>query len=305
MKPNAVFFILPLAMLSMIVGVYAGWLRLGWNFPLIEPQSVPQHGALMVGSFLGTLIATEKVSTAQSKWWWLVPVIFISSFPLMMHVSAKSGYMALVLGSLGYVWLCGQVCLTYRFTSDILLFIGAIFQFLGHFALLRTFSFPMAFAGWLAFFVFTIVGERLNLTRFLPVSKRDRTELFIWLGLFIASLFLYHKGYGFVLTLVFVGIAQWLIRNDIARKNLSKEGLHRFLGATLLIGYGWLILTGFVALFNGSSTNATWIYDAVVHSFFIGFILTMIMAHAPIIFPSLLGINVRPYHPVMYVFVIP
>jgi hypothetical protein len=155
----------------------------------------------------------------------------------------------------------------------------------------------MAFAGWMAFFVFTIVGERLNLTRFLPVKKNDRRELFGWLGLFTLGLFLYHTPYSTVLSISIAGIGQWLIRNDIARQNLNKTGSYQFLGITLLSGYSWLLFTG---LITGIHNNSPWLYDAVLHAFFVGFVLTMIMAHAPIIFPSLLGLNVKPYHPILY-----
>lgn len=301
MKVKPIYFILPFAMFSLLLGVYAGWLRLGWNFAVFEPVATAQHGALMVGSFLGTLIATERVAMLKNKIWWIVPAIFVSSLALLLHISPSAGYGALVIGSIGYFILSVQTYQQYRFTGDALLMAGAIFQFLGHLALYLTASFAMAFAAWMAFFVFTIVGERLNLTRFLPVSQRDRWELFGWLGGFLVSIFLYHKGYGIVLTITLIGISQWLVRNDIARRNLNKKGSYQFLGITLLSGYAWLMLTGVVALINNGSP---WIYDAVLHAFFVGFVLSMIMAHAPIIFPSLLGLNVKPYHPLLYVWVV-
>lgn len=301
MKVKPIYFMLPFAMFSLLLGVYAGWLRLGWNFAIFEPAATAQHGALMVGSFLGTLIATERVTMLKNKIWWIVPAIFVSSLALLLHISPSAGYGALVIGSIGYFMFSVRTYQQYRFTGDALLMAGAIFQFLGHLALYITASFAMAFAAWMAFFVFTIVGERLNLTRFLPVSQRDRWELFGWLGGFLVSIFLYHKGYGIVLTITLIGISQWLVRNDIARRNLNKKGSYQFLGITLLSGYAWLMLTGVVALINNGSP---WIYDAVLHAFFVGFVLSMIMAHAPIIFPSLLGLNVKPYHPFLYVWVV-
>jgi hypothetical protein len=297
MKIKPIYFILPLAIVSMFIGVYAGWLRLGWNFPILTAQATALHGALMVGSFLGTLIAVEHVAVLKNKWVWLVPLSFISSLPLLLHVSPTAGYFALVAGSTGYGWVSVYNYKKYRFTGDLLLLIGAIFQFLGHLALALTYSYPMAFAGWMAFFVFTIVGERLNLTRFLPVKKHDRRELFGWLGLFVVSLFLYHTDYRFAVSISLAGIGQWLMRNDIARHNLNKTGSYRFLGITLLSGYSWLLFTGLIASLN---SNSPWLYDAVLHAFFVGFVLTMILAHAPIIFPSLLGLNVKPYHPILY-----
>ena len=39
-------------------------------------------------------------------------------------------------------------------------------------------------------------------------------------------------------------------------------------------------------------------YDAVIHAVFLGFKMSMIMAHAPVILPAVLGCRL-PYHPVM------
>lgn len=297
MKIKPIYFILPLSIVSMFIGVYAGWLRLGWNFPLPAAPTTALHGTLMTGSFLGTLIAVERVAVLKRKETWLVPLAFISSLPLLLFVSPAAGYFALVTGSIGYSLVSVYNYKKYRFTGDLLLLTGAIFQFLGHLALALTYSYPMAFAGWVAFFVFTIVGERLNLTRFLPVKKHDHRELFGWLGLFILGLFLYHTTYSIVLSISMAGIGQWLIRNDIARHNLNKTGSYRFLGITLLSGYSWLLFTGLITSLN---SNSPWLYDAVLHAFFVGFVLTMILAHAPIIFPSLLGLNAKPYHPTLY-----
>jgi hypothetical protein len=37
-------------------------------------------------------------------------------------------------------------------------------------------------------------------------------------------------------------------------------------------------------------------YDAMLHAFFLGFTFSMIFAHAPIIFPGVAGLNIRPFH---------
>jgi hypothetical protein len=42
-------------------------------------------------------------------------------------------------------------------------------------------------------------------------------------------------------------------------------------------------------------------YDAIVHTFFLGFVFSMIFAHGPIILPGVLGISGKPYHPFLYV----
>jgi len=42
------------------------------------------------------------------------------------------------------------------------------------------------------------------------------------------------------------------------------------------------------------------IYDAILHAFFLGFTFSMILAHGPIILPGVAGIARKPFHPVLY-----
>jgi hypothetical protein len=55
----------------------------------------------------------------------------------------------------------------------------------------------------------------------------------------------------------------------------------------LLLGYGWLLVAGGIWLVGGPVTSGA-AYDAVLHSVFLGFVMSMIMAHAPVILPAVL-----------------
>lgn len=68
MKKTALFTILTVALvvLSVVLGILAGYNRLGWNG--LPSGLAGEHGALMVGSFLGTLIILERAVTAKNKW---------------------------------------------------------------------------------------------------------------------------------------------------------------------------------------------------------------------------------------------
>lgn len=59
-----------------------------------------------------------------------------------------------------------------------------------------------------------------------------------------------------------------------------------------IAGYFWLILSGVFGVIFGK-TAAGLYYDAWTHAQFVGFVLVMIMAHAPIILPAVAGIAVR------------
>jgi hypothetical protein len=69
----------------------------------------------------------------------------------------------------------------------------------------------------------------------------------------------------------------------------------------LLCGYVWLFAAGGLAIASGVSTTGP-IYDAVLHSVFLGFVISMVFAHAPIIFPAVVGAPV-PYRATFYLHV--
>jgi hypothetical protein len=84
-----------------------------------------------------------------------------------------------------------------------------------------------------------------------------------------------------------LAMVAWLVGFDAARKTIRGQGLPRYIAACLLAGYGWLAIAGVVlALHDTTLTGAS--YDAVLHSVFLGFTISMIMAHAPVILPAVL-----------------
>lgn len=298
---NLIFIILPLALLSMLIGIYIGFIRIGWAFPVFASLPIPHHGILMAGSFLGTLISVERVSVLKNRWAWLIPLLIVSSLFFLIFQQNQVAFGVLVVGSIGYFGISFQNYMTYKLKGDILMLIGAFFQLVAFTIFIFTHSYPMSFAGWLLFFLLTIVGERLNLTRFLPVSRKADIELYVWFSVLIVSSFLYHFGFAVLVSLCLWGIAQWLLRNDIALVNIRKSGHYQFLGAALIGAYIWLFITGALGLIKSDNP---YLYDALLHAFFVGFVLSMVLAHAPIIFPALLQIRITPFHPIMYVWLL-
>jgi len=83
-------------------------------------------------------------------------------------------------------------------------------------------------------------------------------------------------------------LALWLLRYDVARRTVRKPGLTRFIAICLLAGYGWLAVGGILVGYFGGVT-AGFHYDAILHAVFVGFVMSMIFGHAPIIFPAITG----------------
>ncbi len=136
----------------------------------------------------------------------------------------------------------------------------------------------------------TILGERLDLSRFQKPSPWSRPLLWVALGLFalglVTSLRWQEPGER-LLGAGLLAIAGWLWRFDIAKRTVKQPGLPRFMALALLAGYFWLALAGLLLLLF-APLLAGLRYDAILHSFFVGFVFSMIFAHAPVIFPAVL-----------------
>ena len=144
----------------------------------------------------------------------------------------------------------------------------------------------------MGFLVFTIAGERLELSRMLLHRPHVQTVFLGITAVLTAALGAasFFPDAGMRLAgAALVALAVWLTRYDIARRTVRQTGLTRYIAVCLLSGYGWLAVGGGLALFHGSVAGGP-VYDAVLHAVFVGFVFSMIFGHAPIIFPSALGV---------------
>ena len=62
------------AILALLLGLWAGLLRLGWTLPAF-PNLALAHGPLMVSGFLGVLIPLERAVAIRQRWMFMVPVL--------------------------------------------------------------------------------------------------------------------------------------------------------------------------------------------------------------------------------------
>ena len=83
----------------------------------------------------------------------------------------------------------------------------------------------------------------------------------------------------------------------MARHSLGIKGQHRYSALLLITGYVWLLVTGLVFIFGNYLTFG---YDAALHSFFVGFVFSMIFSHAPIILPAVLKLPIKLFRPFLY-----
>ncbi|MBL7849838.1 MAG: hypothetical protein JNN04_02970 [Cyclobacteriaceae bacterium] len=285
------------AIVNLLVGMFSGLGRLGWVVPL--PEAYAHHGAIMVGGFLGTLIALEKVIPLKQPLFYLGPLLSAISVVVFLVGDFHVAVAMQAIAGLLFVAVYGAYLRKQRNLPLWLAGAGALCWVVASALLWWKQFYPMVFPWYIAFLLFTIVSERLELARFLPVTPKDRRYLLTFLGLYLLGLIIPFHGWGkYASGLALVGVSVWLLRFDVIRITLHKEGLVRFTAVALLCGYVTLMLEGFFLLFLGDMPYA---YDMLLHNFFLGFVFCMIFAHGPIILPGVLGLSVKPYSTVLYV----
>lgn len=289
--------LLPLVLAALVLGVVGGWIRLGSSVILL-PEAGGNHGLLMVGGFLGTLISLERAMVMKKKAWLIVPFLSGISTLFFLFGLDRVGMAALLAGSLGLSVIMHFQTVRHLLFHNTLGYLGAVCWFIGNFL---SWHFGMIAAGstwWIGFFLFTIVGERLELSQFLPIPSWSKRGLGTILSLFFLGLVLPFHGVGNeVMGSAALLISVWLLVFDMAKVAAKKKAQFRYIGVGLRVGYLWLGAQGLILTLLESHPL---FYDLVLHTFFLGFTFSMVWAHAPIIFPTIFGIRESPYHRLLW-----
>lgn len=297
-----------LAALALLAGLWAGLIRLGWQLPALALQLPAQHGPLMVSGFLGTLISLERaVALSQNqngrRLYYLSPLLAglgAATLFLTLPMAVPRGLST--LGALGLVLI---FVIIYRLQPTIdhgVMGIGAFLWLVGNGLWLIGKPVFQVVPWWAGFLILTVAGERLELARVLLLKQTARNSFLAIIGLFLAGLLvsLISLDFGIRLAgIALLGLGYWLLRFDIARRTIRQKGLTRYIAACLLPGYVWLIVGGLFWLTYGGQYVAGPVYDALLHTIFLGFVFSMIFGHAPVIIPAVLGIKV-PYTSLFY-----
>lgn len=298
MKKEVLLTILTAALVvvSVILGILAGYNRLGWTG--LPTGMAAEHGAIMVGSFLGTLIILERAVVAKNKWFLLIPLLNGLSLPLFLLGFSDAALLVLVAGGVGLCYIYLDIISRYKELYFYVMMGGSICWLIGNLLAWKYNFFPQALPWWISFLLLTIAGERLELTKFLPVKNRQKLLLLVLLGVFVVASGSFFHSWGQMVagTALFL-VAAWLLKYDMVRKSFRKKGLHRFSAIMLGTGYLWLAFAGI------SMVLSTWFpiaYDVLVHSFFLGFTFSMIFAHGPVILPGIARLPFHPFSPGLY-----
>jgi hypothetical protein len=287
-----------LAAAALLSGMWAGLIRIGWALPPLQPPLPMLHGPLMVCGFLGTLIGLERAVGTGMKWAYAGPALTALGAALALFgAPAPVGPLLITLGSLiTFVVLLTLVRLVPALFTGVIALGGATWV-VGNVLWLLGRPIPLAVLWWINFLVLTIAGERLELSRLLKLSRAAQALFgvcvaLLLLGATVGSFDPAGSGYAYGMRIMGAGMiatAAWLFRYDIARRRIKAGGVAEFIGVSLLSGYAWLGVGGLLALWHGGMMAGP-LYDATLHAVFLGFVFAMIFAHAPIIFPAVLGL---------------
>ncbi|MEO6143507.1 MAG: hypothetical protein ABIP19_05955 [Dermatophilaceae bacterium] len=295
-----VLFLLP-AGVALLAGLNGGLLLLGLPALVTTDRMPDTHGMVMVLGFVGTVVALERAVALRGRAGFAAPVLLgaggvllISSAPLRL------GQLALAAGAAALVGVYIPLWRRQRDDSVLVQAFGAVLATGG--AILWLGGMPVArLLPWLAgFVVLTIAGERLELARVILLASATVGQFLALTALItvgtVLTLLWPVVGYP-VLGLSLLALVGWLMVHDVARRTIRATGLTRFMAGCLLSGYVWLAVAGAIWTLAGAVTDGP-AYDAVIHALFLGFTMSMIMAHAPVILPAVLRCRL-PYHPLM------
>ncbi len=294
--------------LALLGGSYAALILLGEALPDTAAGVGAVHGPVMVFGFVGTLVALERAVALGARWALIAPACSaLGGITLLATGPTLAGQ--LLLAAAGVALLAVYAALWRRQASVALLTqaAGAFCWYAA--ALLWLAGFAVnEIVPWLAgFAILTIAGERLELAHVGLVprasgSPRSAQRWFLAaaatvLAGAVASLLWPRPGHQ-LWGLALLGLVGWLAVFDVARHTVRGRGLPRYVAVGLLAGYAWLAVAGLLWAGGGAIVDGPR-YDAVLHAVFLGFTISMIFAHAPVILPAVLR-RPLPYHPVLY-----
>lgn len=274
-------------------GLWGGLIRIGWSWSVPSPAWIAWHGPLMVCGFLGTLIGLERAVALGKRWGYAAP-IFSALGAAALLLSARAAPFLFSAASLAF--LAVTTAFLQRQRADFLVagMLGAAAWVAGNLRWALDGTIVEAVPSWMAFLVLTIAAERLELSRLVQHSRFAHRAFggitLVWFVVAVLPLAAAEP----VCAIALGATAVWLWRYDIARWTVRSHGLARYAALALLGGYAWLAVAA-AGLIAAAPGMVGLHYDAILHAVFVGFVFSMIFAHAPIILPAVLGVQVD-YH---------
>ncbi|WP_374257226.1 hypothetical protein [Aquabacterium sp.] len=285
--------------ISLFSGIIGGLLRAGVSLPPLLAssawggQAVALHAALMMCGFFGTVIGVERAVALRRPWAFAAPLLTAGAAGAWLTGHVTLGTTAALLASGMFAVVNAAIVRKQAATHTWLLLIAGGMWGVGNLCFAWLGLQDVTVASWFSFLTLTIAAERLEMSRLLKRPAWASPLLMLIVAMQVLSVIttLYDPRQGGVaFGLSLVALAGWLGCFDIARQTVRAHGLSRYMAICLLGGYIWLLAAGlsWMTYANGSPTR-----DAALHGLGLGFIVSMVMGHAPVILPAVAGIKLH------------
>lgn len=282
----------------LVAGLVGGLLRAGVDWPVLlafpwHGAAVNAHAALMVGGFLGTVIGIERAVAVRQRWAFAAPLG--SAAAALATLLGAAGPAALLFVLAAGVFVAVNVLIVRRQAAahTVLLLIAAVAWLIGNLLGALRGSGDAAIAWWFAFVVLTIAAERLEMTRLMRRHRAAQPAFFAIVALLLAGAAATLPApvpggllYGGALA----ALALWLLAFDIARRTVHAHGLSRYMALCLLGGHAWLLVAGLA--WSAAALGAP-ARDVALHALGLGFVIAMVMGHAPVILPAVARVKLQ------------
>lgn len=313
-SPRGRLTLLVLAAVSVVAGLDAALLRLGAAAPVRSESLASSHGVLMVFGFLGTAIALERAVALQAgprraRWAYVAPAACgVGALALLAQAAGLPVPAGRALA--GAAWLVAMAVFAAIYLAVwrrqqsfavLVQLLGALAGLGGVALWVRGLEAAEIVPWWAALLVLTIIGERLELARIAFMAAATEPRILAESCLVVVALVavLVDPAWGYpLLGLALGALAVDVAVHDVAWRTVRVPGLTRLMAACMLAGYAWAVVAALVWIVGGPALSG-YRYDTVVHALTIGFVLSMVVAHAPVIVPAIAR-RPLPYHPAMW-----
>jgi hypothetical protein len=290
--------LLSLVALSLLAGIAGGLLRAGVALPWLPDsawpgQAVLMHAALMICGFLGTVIGIERAVAVKLRSAFLAPLASGAGGALLLLGQPGPGAWLGVAAAAIFTAVNIVIVRRQRAAHTWLLLVAAGAWLTGNLLFATGQDSVATLPWWFAFIVMTIAAERLEMTRLMRRRPAAELSLQAVLAALLAGAAwsaLAPVAGGLLYGAALVLLALWLAIFDIARHTVRAHGLSRYMAVCLLGGYAWLAVSG-VAW--AATALGLPLRDAALHALGLGFIVSMMMGHAPVILPAIARIKLQ------------
>ncbi len=302
------------------MAVWGGLYRIGWTLPVLFPGLPGIHGPLIVCGFLGVMFAMERAHASKSTAAYFTPTLIgAGALSLLLFPMARVPQYLVFAGSLAFLVQCARLFFHERILFNFFYFLGSFLWVAGMVVWMARWPVFYVYLWWMGFVLFVLIGQRLEIAQRIQMGDTPQWILGAALGVVFIGMLCMAVGY-FTLTeaamqivgdsifdpritlgmraagLGMIASSFWLIRYDASWRLIGSGGLSTYTGICLISAYIWLAVSGVLSvLFAGYASGAR--YDALLHSFFIGFDWFVIFGHAPMIAFTQFGVRLKKITP--------